>query len=260
MSYRLLQPDEPHPAIAERRKGRSSFVIAVDHAGHRIPARLNDLGLPPAELRKHVAWDIGALDVARKISATLDAPVVAQEYSRLVIDCNREPGTESSIPTMTEWSQVVGNVGLSSGEITARRKEIFEPYHLCLTTLLDERKTAGRPTILIALHTMTDVFNGLPREMHAAVLYHQDRRFARVVLKMLRRKAQLSVAENDPYKVHANHYTIPRHAERRGLPYVSIEIRQDLVTDEVGQVQWAKELSAALQDAEREFSALSDAE
>jgi len=253
MSYRLLEADEPAPVLDHSREGRSPFVIAVDHAGRRIPRRLGNLGLPPAELERHTAWDLGALAVAMRVSAALDAPLVAQEYSRLVIDCNRTPGSETSIPAMAESLAVPGNLGLSEEAVAARRAEIFEPYHARLRAILHERQAARRPTILVTQHTMTDILNGVRRHMHAAVLYEHDRRFAGVVLEMLRRNEGLVVAENEPYLVQLTHYTVPHHAEACGLPYVEIEIRQDLVIDEAGQAEWAHRIVEALRQAERVY-------
>jgi predicted N-formylglutamate amidohydrolase len=258
--YRLLAADEPPPVIESARQGRSNFVIVVDHASARIPRRLGDLGLPRAELQRHIAWDIGSLAVARQIAAALDAPLVAQNYSRLVIDCNRDPGVASSIPAVGESIDIPGNIGLSAEEIAARRAEIFDPYHEHLRELLDERRTAGRPTILVAQHTMTDVFMGVRRAMHAAVLYNRDRRFAGLVLDGLRREADVSIADNEPYFVSdATDFTIPRHAEARQLPHVEIEIRQDLVRDAAGQVAWAQRITRALVGAEQAFFGASGA-
>lgn len=254
MIDRLLAADEPSPVLELRQDGGSPFVIAVDHSGRRIPRRLGNLGLPLSELDRHTAWDIGALEVARRVSAILDAHLVAQEYSRLVIDCNRTPGSETSIPTKAEWLEVPGNIGLTEEEIAARRAEIFEPYHARLCTLLRERRAAHRLTILVTQHTMTNTFKGIRREMHAAVLYDHDRRFAGIVLEMLRRNKELLIAENEPYLVQLTHYTIPKHAELHGLPYVELEIRQDLVTDEAGQAAWARRIAEALQDAEYAYS------
>jgi predicted N-formylglutamate amidohydrolase len=174
----LLAADEPPAFLEVGRQGRSNFVIVVDHASRRIPRRLNDLGLPESELQRHIAWDIGALAVARQVAAALDSPLLAQNYSRLVIDCNRDPKVASSIPRISEASEIPGNVGLSEAQITARRTEIFEPYHGQVRALLDERAAAGRPTILVAQHTMTNFYHGAKRQMHAAVLYNRDRRFA----------------------------------------------------------------------------------
>jgi predicted N-formylglutamate amidohydrolase len=254
VNERLLQPDEPPPFLESGRQGRSNFVIVVDHASRRIPHRLNNLGLPATELQRHIAWDIGSLAVARQVAATLDATLLAQNYSRLVIDCNRDPAVASSIPRTSESTEIPGNANLSEAEVLARRREIFEPYHNRLRTLLDERQTAGRPTILVAQHSMTDVYLGVRRAMHAAVLYNRDRRFATLVLERLRFETRLVIAENEPYFVSdQSDFTIPRHAEARALPYVAIEIRQDLVSDESGQREWAQRIAQVLQDAERSF-------
>ena len=253
---RLLAGDEPPPVLEERRHGRSNVVIVVDHAGARIPRRLRDLGLPPAELRRHIAWDIGALGLARLMSAALDAPLIAQNYSRLVIDCNRDPRMPTSIPSISEWVSVPGNADLHPDEIEVRQKEIFRPYHAHIASLLDERRDAGRATFLVAQHTMTDVFKNSRREMHGAVLYNRDRRFAGRVLEELRREPGLVFADNQPYFVSdETDYTIPTHGERRGLPHVEIEIRQDLVSEESGQREWAERLTAALRAAEKTFLA-----
>jgi predicted N-formylglutamate amidohydrolase len=226
----------------------------VDHASHRIPRRLGDLGLPAAELQRHIAWDIGALGVARRMASTLDAPLVAQNYSRLVIDCNRDPKVATSIPTVGESIGIPGNIGLQPDEIGARRAEVFDPYHAQVGALLDARAAAGRPTILVAQHSMTNVFKGVRREMHAAVLYNRDRRFAGLVLDELRREAGLTVGDNQPYFVSdETDYTIPQHGEARGLPHVEIEIRQDLIGDEAGQDQWAQRICRVLQAAENIF-------
>ena len=251
MGLALLDADEPSPVLELGRRGLSNFVIVCDHAGWRIPRRLNDLGLPASELQRHIAWDIGAFAVARQVAAALDAPLVAQNYSRLVIDCNRDPKVASSIARLSEAVEIPGNLGLSEEEAAARRTEIFAPYHDAVTTLLDERAAANRTTILVAQHTMTDIYHGVRRKMHAAVLYNRDRRFAGLMLDMLRRGTKLSIADNEPYFVSdETDYTIPHHGEARGIPHVEIEIRQDLVADEAGQTEWAQRITRALKDAE----------
>jgi predicted N-formylglutamate amidohydrolase len=251
----LLGDDEPAPFLELRRQGQSKFVIAVDHAGARIPRRLANLGLPAQELKRHIAWDIGALEVARRMSELLDAPLVAQNYSRLVIDCNRDPKVASSIPLISESSEIPGNIGLSENQALERRVQIFDPYHERICGLLDERLAAGRPTILVAQHSMTNIFKGVQREMHAAVLYNRDRRFAGLMLDMLRREPHLIIGDNEPYFVSDDtDYTIPRHGEARALPHVEIEIRQDLIGDAAGQAEWAARIASALQDAQRIMS------
>ena len=250
--FKLLGVDEPPPVVELGREGRSNFVILVDHASARIPRRLQDLGLPVSELQRHIAWDIGALGVARRMAAALDAPLVAQNYSRLVIDCNRDPQVASSIPTIGEFVEIPGNMNLSEEEIAARRAEIFDPYHERVRALLDERLAAGRLTILVAQHSMTNIFKGVRREMHAAVLYNRDRRFAGLVLEELRRERDLVIGDNEPYFVSdETDYSIPRHGEARGLLHVEIEIRQDLIADDEGQGRWAERMYSVLRGAER---------
>jgi predicted N-formylglutamate amidohydrolase len=246
----LLEEDEPAPFFVSGADATSDFVITVDHASWLIPRRLGDLGLPETELRRHIAWDIGSLAVARKTAIELDAVLVAQNYSRLVIDCNRDPEVASSIPEIGETIEIPGNIGLPPSERIRRRQEIFDPYHDYLRTLLDARTAAGRPTILVAQHSMTDLFKGARREMHAAVMYNRDRRFAGLVLDELRREGALHIADNEPYFVSdESDYTIPRHGEARGLPHVAIEIRQDLISDPAGQDLWAERIATALRGA-----------
>ena len=249
----LLAADEPCAFQEFQINGLSEFLIVADHAGARIPQALSNLGLPDGELRRHIAWDIGALGVSRGVARALDAPLLSQTYSRLVIDCNRDPSVATSIPRISELREIPGNIDLSAAEIAARRAEIFDPYHARIRQLIDARLAAGRRVFLVAQHTMTDIYKGVRRSMHAAVLYNRDRRFAGLVLEMLRRE-DLVVADNEPYFVSdETDYTIPHHAEARRLPHVEIEVRQDLVGDAAGQAKWAALIARALEGARREF-------
>jgi predicted N-formylglutamate amidohydrolase len=254
MTFRLLAPDEPQPVLACRPDGKSAFVIAVDHASRRIPKCLGTLGLAEQDLDRHIAWDIGALEVALGASAALDAPLVAQNYSRLVIDCNRRAGEATSIPTISESTPIPGNMDLLDEHVTARRCEIFEPYHDHLRALLDTRAHAGLRTILIVQHSMTNVFKGVRREMHAAVLYNHDRRFAGCLLDALRSQAGLIVGDNEPYSGKQKvGYTSPHHGENHGIPHVEVEIRQDLIQLPAGQAEWSRRMTTALLTAEQAF-------
>jgi predicted N-formylglutamate amidohydrolase len=251
----LLASDEPPAFLEERLAGRSDFFITVDHASAYIPRRLANLGVAAHELERHIAWDIGALAVARGVAAALDATLIAQNYSRLVIDCNRDPKVGTSICTVSEHTPIPGNEGLSAAEIERRRVEIFEPYHRRIRALLDERDRMGRRTILIAQHSMTNLYKGTARPMHAAVLYNRDRRFAALVLERLRAEPGLLIGDNQPYFVSdETDYTIPVHGEARKLPHVEIEIRQDLIGTERGQAEWSARIARVLQDAGRVFS------
>ena len=253
-AFRLLDEDEPEPVRVLREAGGSDFFLTADHAGRTIPRRLGTLGLPESERARHIGWDIGIAGVTEHVSAALDATAVFQTYSRLVVDCNRGHGVDSSIPTVSETTAIPGNRDLSPEERTARQREIFVPYHARIRALLDARADAGRRTVLVAMHSFTPVFKGESRPMHAGVLYNRDQRLARILLALLRAEGDLQVGDNAPYSVSdSTDYTIPMHGERRGLAHVEIEIRQDLITDEAGQAAWAVRLTRLLRQADAEL-------
>jgi predicted N-formylglutamate amidohydrolase len=256
-AYRLLAADEPPAVIAHNEGGRSPFFLTCDHAGRAIPRRLGSLGLPETELSRHIALDIGALGVAEQLSLRLDAALIAQPYSRLVIDSNRAPEVASSIVEISELTEIPGNRNLSRAEIEARRREIFEPYHRRIVAALDQRLQQGRPTVLIAMHSFTPIFKGVSRPWQIGVLYNRDARFADIMLDLLRQEGDLTVGDNEPYAVgDLTDYTIPVHGEQRGIPHVELEIRQDLIANVPGQTAWANRLTRVLAEAYRRLVAL----
>src|SRR6516164_2418873 len=233
----LLDPDEPGPVTLDNEAGSSVFFLTCDHAGRTFPRRLGRLGLPEAETLRHIAWDIGIGAVGRRLSRLLDAAVILQTYSRLVIDCNRDPNVPSSIPEISETTEIPGNRDLTELARAARIDAIFRPYHDTIATALDRRATAGRESVLVALHSFTPVFKGVARPWHAAVLYNRDARLARSLFDLLSAEDGLILGDNEPYAVSdLTDYTIPIHGERRGLAHVEIEIRQDQVDEPAGQV------------------------
>jgi predicted N-formylglutamate amidohydrolase len=250
----LLAPDEPAAFRVEQAHGASPFLLACDHAGARVPSQLHDLGLSPDDLQRHIAWDIGAAEVASKLAAQLDAFLILQTYSRLVIDCNRPPGSEQSIVRVSEATRIPGNEAVSPLQAQAREREVFRPYHERLTAELDHRRAQGRPTILIAMHSFTPVFHGSTRPWQMGLLYNRDPRLARALLHILRRDTDLVVGDNEPYAVSdTTDYALPVYGEQRGLPHVGIELRQDLIADEAGQRAWAVRLAQALHTAVAEM-------
>jgi predicted N-formylglutamate amidohydrolase len=243
----LLDPDEPPPVTLSNEAGGSPFFLASDHAGRLFPRRLGTLGLDDAETRRHTAWDIGIAGVGRDLSRRLDATLILQTYSRLVIDCNRDPGVPSSIPEISELTEIPGNRNLAAAERQARIAAIFQPYHAAITDALDRRAAAGRATLLIALHSFTPVFKGVSRPWHVGVLFNHDARLARSLLRLLRAEGDLVVGENQPYAItDSSDYTVPVHGEGRGLLHVEIEIRQDLIAEPAGQAAWAARLARLL--------------
>jgi predicted N-formylglutamate amidohydrolase len=247
MTETLLAPDEPNPVTLLNDTGKSIFFLACDHAGRRTPRRLGTLGLPEEERARHIGWDIGIAGVGHALSDHLDAALILQNYSRLVIDCNRDPGVPSSIPEISETTEIPGNRNLTAGDRQARVDEIFRPYHDAIAAALDGREAAARKTVLVALHSFTPVFRGVSRPMHAAVLYNRHPALAMALHARLLAEGDLVVGDNEPYAVSdLTDYTVPVHGERRGLLHVEIEIRQDLITEEAGQLAWAKRLARLL--------------
>ena len=244
---RLLGEDEPRPFDLAGRDALSPFVIACDHAGRRLPRSLGRLGLSAVELGSHVAWDIGAQAVTQRLGALLDAFVVWQPYSRLVIDCNRPLGAADSIATRSERTLIPGNRGLGQGDADVRAREVFHPYHDQIRDELDRREHLGRSSIFVAMHSFTPVFEDVHRPWHVGVLFNRDARLAESLLRLLRSEGGLVVGCNEPYAANTqSDYSLVHHGEHRGIPSVELEIRQDLIPDEAGQTEWAERLARLL--------------
>jgi predicted N-formylglutamate amidohydrolase len=252
----LLAADEPDPVRVLRADGASELFFTADHAGREIPRRLGRLGVPETELLRHIAWDIGIRGVTERLSAAFDATAVFQTYSRLVIDCNRDPGVPSAIPEVSEHTPVPGNIGLTEADKAARVAAIFTPYHDRIEALLNARAAAGRRTVYIAMHSFTPTFKGESRAMEIGVLYNRDTRLAGILLDLLRAEGDLTVGDNAPYAVSdLTDFGVPRHAEQRGLAHVEIEIRQDLIADAAGEVAWAERMARLLAAADARLKA-----
>jgi predicted N-formylglutamate amidohydrolase len=243
---RLLGADDPAPVSVHNPHGRSAFLLICDHAGRRVPAGLGDLGVGAADWERHIAWDIGAAGVCAALWPMLDAMCIEQVYSRLVIDCNRTPGHPTSIPPRSDGTEVPGNQGLGELQCAARVAEIFQPYHSAIVNEIERRQALGRPVVLIAMHSFTPVMGGVVRPWHAGVLHNRDPRLGRALALHLR-AAGYHVGDNEPYAVSdESDYSVPVHAEGRGLAYVELEIRQDLIADRAAQLHWATLLAEAL--------------
>jgi len=239
----LLAPDEPPAVETVNADGRSIYVITCEHAGHRIPRVLGDLGLEESERLRHIGWDIGAAAVARRLAAMLDAPLVLQTYSRLVIDCNRTLDRHDSIPLVSETTEIPGNRNLTPAAARVRADEIHKPYHDEIVRLLDDRHARAIPTMLIAMHSFTPVFKGVARPWHVGFLFNRDPRLSDALLPHAHGDGDLVVGINEPYAISdPTDYTIPIHGEQRGIPHLEFEVRQDLIEFEPGQRAWADRL------------------
>ncbi|MEM1429897.1 MAG: N-formylglutamate amidohydrolase [Pseudomonadota bacterium] len=247
--FALLEDDEPAPLMVCREDGASPFFLSGDHAGNAVPRALSSLGLPQAELDRHIGIDIGVALLGRMLSDRLDATFVWQPYSRLVIDCNRFKGQPDSIPERSDGTVVPGNLALSDVDRAARHGAIFDPYHQGFGAALDRRAHAGRPSVLVALHSFTPHHGDYPqaRPWEISVLYNRDARLARPLIRHLRGEDGLTVGENEPYVVSDElDYGIPVHGEARGILSVELEIRQDTLGDAAACRLWAERLARVL--------------
>ena len=243
----LLAPDEPPAFEILNPDAASAWFLTCDHASNRIPAALGGLGLPPSEIDRHIGWDIGIAGVTRLLAARLDAWAILQNYSRLVIDCNRPLTSPSLIPVRSENTDIPANIGLPDAARAARQAAFFVPYHAAIAAALDARQAAARATLLVTMHSFTPVYDGVVRPMHAAVLYNRDPRLAHALLARLRAEPGLIIGDNQPYWVtDESDYAIPVYGEQRGLAHVELEIRQDLIADAAGQAAWAERLARLL--------------
>lgn len=224
--------------------GTAAAVLVCDHAANRVPRRLGSLGLDAPQLAEHIAWDPGAAEVARRLAAELDAPLVLSGYSRLVIDCNRPLGHPGSIAAESAGVPVPGNLGLSPEDRARRVAALFRPYHEAIGRLLDSRRQL--PTLLLSLHSFTPVLNGQARPWQIGVSHWRDPRLAALLVAALARSGDLRVGTNQPYPIEDSiDYTIPHHGEGRGLASVMIEIRQDGIRSPTDAAGWAARLVAA---------------
>ena len=240
----LLGSDDPPPVRVERPDGASAIFMTCEHAGRRIPERLGDLGVAPTELERHIAWDIGAEGVARGLSEHLDATLVLQTYSRLVIDCNRQPSRHDSMAIISEHTEIPGNHDLHPDHAAARVTEIFQPYHDTIAERLDRRRDQDQETLLLAVHSFTPVYKGEARPWHIGLLYNRDDRVARILEDLMGEERALCIGDNEPYAISdEGDYTIPVHGEQRGIHHIEIEVRQDLIETESGQREWSERLA-----------------
>ena len=222
-------------------------MIVCDHASNHVPVELQNLGLPDAELSRHIAWDIGAAGIAEYLCGAFNSPGVLCGTSRLVIDCNRQLDAPDLIPEISDRVLIHGNLGLSAEDKAERVRRWFRPYHEDIGTILDERQSHETPTIFLSIHSMTENLAGAARPWEIALSSYRDRTLAEPLLAALRAPGHMVIGDNQPYDLDpAIDFTTPFHAIQRGLPHIQVEFRQDKVHDEYGQQQMAARFAAAL--------------
>lgn len=251
VSPSLLGTEDAPAVVVVNPKGASSFLLIGDHAGKAVPARLGSLGLSEAELSRHIGWDIGVGELGALLAERLDAVFVRQTYSRLVIDCNRSPSQPDVIAEVSDGTVVPGNAALADTDRAARFAEIHEPYQAAIAAELARRDAAGTTTVIVALHSFTPAMRGALRDQdrpwQIGILHDGgDVTFAHALLDVLRSEPDLTVGNNEPYRMDLIDYTIPRHAYPALCPYAEIEIRQDLLGSNGGCEAWADRLTRLL--------------
>jgi len=236
-SYELVEHDDPRP-----------LVLVCDHASNKIPAALENLGLPATHLERHIAWDIGAGAVTRILSERLGANAVLGGYSRLVVDLNRDLEDPTAYPAISDGVLVPGNLDLGVEARAWRARALFKPYHEAIARVATALAAADVCPVFVAIHSFTPKLHGLPRPWHIGVLWDKDPRLAVPLLAALRAHDNLVIGDNEPYSgKHPADFTIDHHAEPRGFAHVGLEIRQDLIADADGQQRFAGLIGDALE-------------
>lgn len=242
----LIAPGEPPPFTVENPEGGAPLLLVCDHASADIPQALGSLGLAPAALGLHIAYDIGAAALTRLLARRLDAPAVLAGYSRLVIDCNRQPGDPQSIVGLSDGIVIPGNVDLAAEDQEARAEAFLYPYHHAVDQAFARLRRRGPEPLLFSVHTFTPTFGGEDRLWDAGVLWNRDPRMAVPLIAMLRRHEGLRIGDNEPYSGTDIAYTLNLHAGSAGLANAAIEVRQDHCETAAQLERWADILGDAL--------------
>ncbi|MBU0725252.1 MAG: N-formylglutamate amidohydrolase [Alphaproteobacteria bacterium] len=243
----LLAAEEPPAYEWVNAASASPVLLVCDHASNRVPRALGDLGVGEADRSRHIGWDIGAAEVTRLLAARFDAPAILTGYSRLVIDCNRDPSDPSAMPQMADGTPVPGNEALSGSDRQRRIDTLFRPYQAEIAARVAAIRANGQMPVLLAIHSFTPVFKGAERPWHLGILWNKDDRIAGPLMETLRADPALCIGDNQPYSAREPEgFTLEHHAEPAGLPHVLVEIRQDLISDPEGVQRWAGILGDAL--------------
>jgi predicted N-formylglutamate amidohydrolase len=247
-----VRPAGEPVARIDNAHGRSPILLICEHASNTLPSRYGTLGLGASDLESHIAWDPGALAVAQGLSRLLDAPLIHATVSRLVLDLNRDPSAPDSITTLSERTAIPGNLDLDPAERAHRVREVYDGFHDAVDAFAEARMAAGQVRAVVSIHSFTPVYRDVQRPWEIGLIYDRDERFARSVEAGLKQDPSLNVGMNEPYSpADRVFHTLERHAERRGLAPLMIEIRNDLIRTQDGQASWSKRLAPLLREGAR---------
>lgn len=246
----ILTGEEGDPVALENESARGRVILVCEHASRLLPKSLGTLGLSDEALASHIAWDPGALAVARRMAKSLDATLVFQRFSRLVYDCNRPPDSPAAMPEKSEVFDVPGNAGLDQAARNARTEALYLPFRDKLAGLVKSRIAEGRAPVIVTMHSFTPVYFGKPREVEIGILHDTDTRIADGMLSAAQSAGLYAVRRNEPYGPEDGvTHTLREHGLANGLPNVMIEVRNDLIRDEVGQGVVADYLAGLLSES-----------
>jgi predicted N-formylglutamate amidohydrolase len=226
----------------------AGLILLCDHAENTLPAEYATLGLPAGELQRHIAYDIGARQVTEALADAFGAPAVMTRFSRLLIDCNRGEDDPTLIMRLSDGAIVPGNRTLTAGERAARVARFYRPYHEAIGELIDQAMAKGIAPVLLSVHSFTPAWRGVPRPWHAAVLWDKDPRLARPLIKALAADPALVIGDNEPYTGMLKGDCMWRHGTSRGLAHAIVEVRQDLIAEQEGQLAWGEKLASAMHE------------
>lgn len=233
-------------------EGRSEFVLMCDHAGQALPAEYGTLGLAQSVFDEHVAYDIGAANLARRISDRLDAPAVMARHSRLLIDPNRAPDHPGLIPQSSDGTDIPGNLAVDSVERARRKAAYYDPFHKAVDSLIGRRRAQGLVPAIVGIHSFTPIMQGAGRPWQAGVLWNRDPRLAEPLIAYLRRDSNLAVGDNQPYSGRLLGYSMDHHGGDNGFANMVIEVRQDLIDEPSKAATWGDLLADALIEIEQD--------
>lgn len=233
MSSSPVQPEILNP------DARTGLIILCDHATNFIPEGFDDLGLDDAVLGQHIAYDLGAEAVTRKMCAMMGGAAVLAPVSRLLIDCNREPDSPTLVPRISDGVVIPANADLTPAAVEARKRDYYTPFHDACAGLVEAHLEEGIVPIVVGMHSFTPEMDGEKRPWHAGFLWNKDPRLAQAMIGMMERETDLVIGDNQPYSGHQLYYTMQRHGADHGLPQTTIEIRQDLLEKQSMVDEWA---------------------
>lgn len=243
----LLTEADGSPVAVENPDAMSPVLLVCEHASRRLPEKMGSLGLSDDALKSHIAWDPGALAVSQLLVKSLDAALIYQRFSRLIYDCNRPPEAEAAMPPVSEIYQIPGNAVISAAERVARTQALYVPFTHTLSDFITTRKAQGRVPVLVTMHTFTPVYHGKQRDVEIGILHDEDSRLADAMLAAAGKTARYAVRRNEPYgPADGVTHTLIQHGLKNGLLNVMIEIRNDLVSNEIGQKVMADYLTGIL--------------